>query len=111
MSEVRHGYGLYWRTWLILLGLTLLMLFVDSAPVSRLVFLGILLGAMLIKAGLIGANFMHLRFEKAVLALSVTLALLLTGLALFILIGLDAARSARLSTQGGSPGVQVEKSR
>ena len=110
MADAQHGYRLYWRTWLILLVLTLVMLFMDAAPISRLALLGVLLAAMMIKAVLIGANFMHLRFEKRVLALSVSLGLLLTGLALFVLIALDAQRIGKLSTQG-EPAVQAEKAR
>lgn len=86
------GYGIYWRTWFLLLALTLVMVFLDQASISRVVLVWILVMAMLIKASLIGAYFMHLRFEKLSLVFTVAVGLLLTAAALFFLIAPDGIR-------------------
>lgn len=91
------GYGVYWRAWLVLLALTLVMIFLDQASVSRPVLVSILLIAMLVKASVIGAYFMHLRFEKLSLALGVAVGLLVTGAILFFFIAPDAVRISRIS--------------
>ena len=82
----------YWVTWGILLALTVVMLVVDSAPLPKVVFLVVVLAAMLTKAAFIGANFMHLRFERWSLALMVVVGLLFTAAFLFLLIAPDALR-------------------
>ncbi|MBI1873784.1 MAG: cytochrome C oxidase subunit IV family protein [Acidobacteria bacterium] len=91
---------LYWGTWVALLVLTAMMLAVDSSPGPRLVFVAVLLGAMLAKAVLIGAHFMHLRFERASLAVMVIIGLLMTGAILFVLIAPDALRIAAMTHPG-----------
>ncbi|MBI2833720.1 MAG: cytochrome C oxidase subunit IV family protein [Acidobacteria bacterium] len=88
---------LYWATWLTLLALTVVMLVADGLSVPRLAFLVVVLSAMLVKASLIGAHFMHLRFERLPLALTVIVGLLLTGVILFALIAPDAVRIAAMS--------------
>jgi cytochrome c oxidase subunit IV len=84
----------YWITWAALLVFTMLMLWADGASqsVPRLAFVMFMLGAMLVKATLIGANFMHLRFERASLVITVVVGLLVTGTLLYVLIAPDAAR-------------------
>ena len=84
----------YWMTWAALLAFTLLMLLADgaSSSVSRMLFVGFMLAAMLTKATLIGANFMHLRHERLALAATVIVGLLVMGTILFVLIAPDAAR-------------------
>ena len=93
-----EGYRLYWLTWMILLSLTLGMLLADSASLPAWILLGLLLVAMLVKAGLIAANFMHLRYEKLGLVLMIALGILATGAVLFFLIAIDAARILRLTS-------------
>lgn len=88
---------LYWATWLALLALTVVMLVVDSSPIPRGAFLAVLLPAMLVKAALIGANFMHLRFERASMAVMVIVGLLVTGAILFVLIAPDAVRISAMT--------------
>ncbi len=85
---------IYWITWGILLVVTVLMLWADgaSASISRAVFVIFMVAAMLLKATLIGSNFMHLRFERGTLVATVVVGLLITGTILFILIAPDAAR-------------------
>jgi cytochrome c oxidase subunit IV len=82
----------YWTTWLILLCFTVVMLWADSASLPRTAFVVFMIVAMLTKASIIGANFMHLRFERATLVLTVVVGLLVTGGILYVLIAPDAAR-------------------
>ena len=67
-ADTSHGGRLYWGTWLTLLALTLVMIVVDGLSMPRSVFLSVVLSAMFVKATLIGAHFMHLRFERLSLA-------------------------------------------
>ncbi len=87
----------YWRIWGILLVLTVVMIFVDGSPLSRGVMIVVLVAAMLSKAALIGAYFMHLRFETVTLVMTVVVGLLVTGLILFVLIAPDGLRALNLS--------------
>ncbi len=82
----------YWITWGALLVITLLMLLLDGAALSRTPFLVLMLGAMAVKATLIAGNFMHLRFERAGLILTVVVGLFVCGLVLYALIAPDAVR-------------------
>jgi len=82
----------YWITWSVLLGFTLMMLWADGAAIPRTAFVAFMLVAMLTKASIIGANFMHLRSERLPLVLTVVVGLLVTGAVLFVLIAPDALR-------------------
>ena len=82
----------YWITWAILLVFTVTMLWADGASIPRTVFVVFMLAAMLTKASIIGASFMHLRSERAPLVLTVVVGLLVTGTILYALIAPDAAR-------------------
>ena len=82
----------YWITWLVLLAFTAVMLSMDSVSIPRVAFVAFMLVAMVTKASIIGANFMHLRFERASLVLIVAVGLLVTGTVLYVLIAPDAAR-------------------
>lgn len=82
----------YWISWSALLVFTVVMLWLDSAQIPRLAFVGFMLVAMMTKASIIGANFMHLRSERASLALMVIVGLLVTAMLLFVLIAPDALR-------------------
>ncbi len=95
LQEVR--YGTYWRTWGILLAFTLLMLLTGSVSLPKLFVVLLLLGAMMVKASLIGAHFMHLRFEKVGLVITVATGILATAVILFLLISFDGLRILRLS--------------
>jgi caa(3)-type oxidase subunit IV len=87
-----HSNKLYWTTWWVLLALTVVMVVIDSMVMPRSVFVSVLLTAMLVKAALIAAHFMHLRFERRSLALMVVVGLLINGAILFVLIVPDAIR-------------------
>jgi cytochrome c oxidase subunit IV len=88
----------YWITWGVLLVVTLLMLLLDGANVSRTPFLLLMLGAMAVKATLIGGNFMHLRHENAGIVLTVIVGLFACGLILYTLIAPDAVRIHQMVT-------------
>ena len=83
---------IYWITWSILLVFTLVMLWADTASIPRLVFVVFMVAAMLTKASIIGANFMHLRLERAGIVVTVIVGLLVTGAILYGLIAPDAIR-------------------
>ena len=83
---------IYWMTWSVLLVFTVVMLWADSASLPRQAFVIFMLIAMLTKASIIGANFMHLKLERAPLILTVVIGLLVTGAVLYVLIMPDAAR-------------------
>ena len=88
----------YWATWGVLLVFTIVMLWADSASLPRTAFAAFMLTAMLAKATIIAANFMHLRFERAGLVLTVVVGLLVMGTILYVLIAPDAARIHRMVT-------------
>jgi len=62
--EHDHGNRLYFTTWLWLLVITVLEVGVVLFHLPRALLVGILLLMTVLKAVLIVANFMHLRFEK-----------------------------------------------
>ena len=95
-TQPAAGYKGYWITWAILLAITGIMLLADalSLPVAFLV--GILTAAMLVKASLIAAQFMHLRFEKPLLILAVAGTILFFSAYLFILIAFDGLRILKM---------------
>ena len=87
---------IYWITWGILLVFTVVMLWADTASIPRLTFVVFMLGAMLTKASIIGANFMHLRLERTGIVATVVVGLLVTGAILYVLIAPDAIRIHRM---------------
>ncbi len=91
------GYRIYWSTWVLLLVLTLVMLVTGFVSLPKVFITVVLILAMLVKASLIGGHFMHLRFEKLSLVLSVAVGLLATAAVLFLLISFDGIRILRLS--------------
>jgi cytochrome c oxidase subunit IV len=82
----------YWITWAVLLAFTVTMLWADGASIPRTVFVLFMIIAMLTKASIIGANFMHLRRERIPLVLTVVVGLLVTATILYVLISPDARR-------------------
>jgi hypothetical protein len=88
-------------TWGTLLVFTVVMLWADTASFPRLPFVVFMIGAMLTKASIIAANFMHLRLERAGIVVTVVVGLLVTGAVLYVLIALDAIRIHQMvSTYG-----------
>ena len=82
----------YWITWSVLLVFTVAMLWADAASLPRTAFVVFMLAAMLTKASIIGANFMHLKSERIPLITTVVVGLLVTGVILWVLIVPDAIR-------------------
>ena len=83
---------IYWITWSVLLFFTVVMLWADTASIPRLAFVVFMVAAMLTKASIIGANFMHLRLERTGIVVTVVVGLLITGVILYGLIAPDALR-------------------
>lgn len=74
-------YGTYWKAWLSLLAVTLVMVLASHPAV--------LVGGILVKASIIALFFMDLRYERLDFALGMALPILLTGFVLFALIAPD----------------------
>jgi cytochrome c oxidase subunit IV len=93
MSESTHGanpYRVYWITWGILLVITVAMLVAERFHMPRIVLVLFLLAFMMVKAVMIGGNFMHLRFEKSNLGIMVLCGIMVTSLILFAVITPEA---------------------
>ena len=85
--DASHGkspYRIYWVTWGILLVITVAMLMAERFHMPRWFLVLFLLAFMMVKAVMIGGNFMHLRFEKSNMSLMVAGGILLTSLILFL---------------------------
>ncbi len=85
-AHAQGGYGMYWRTWVWLLVITLLEVGAASTGLPRPLMIGVLVVLSLMKAALIMAYFMHLRFERlqfvyAVLSPLIFVLILLAGVA------------------------------
>lgn len=93
MSETAHGanpYRIYWITWVLLLMITVAMLAAEAFHFPRIFLVLFLLTFMMIKAAMIGGNFMHLRFERRNLTWVVALGILVTSLILYTFITPEA---------------------
>jgi caa(3)-type oxidase subunit IV len=89
MTEAAHGkspYRTYWITWAILLVITVGMLLAEALHLPRWFLVLFLLAFMMVKAVMIGGNFMHLRYEKRNLAVMVAGGILVTSLILYLFI-------------------------
>ena len=82
----------YWQIWGMLLALTIVMLFLDQAPLPQSLFVIIMVAAMLTKASLIAAYFMHLKYEHRFLQGTLLVGLLINGTFMFALFIPDAVR-------------------
>lgn len=91
----------YWITWSVLLVFTVVMLWADSASLPRTAFVVFMLAAMLTKASIIGANFMHLKAERLPLILTVVVGLVVTATILYVLIVPDAVRIHEMVSRYG----------
>jgi caa(3)-type oxidase subunit IV len=85
MSDHASGnpYKIYLTTWVVLLFITVAMLAAESFHMPRVFLVLFLLAFMAVKAVMIAGNFMHLRYEKANLAVMVAVGIVLTSLILF----------------------------
>jgi len=69
-AQAHPSYKTYWIAWFVLLLITVAMVFIGSKPVLVL--------GMAVKAAIIAMLFMHLKFEKRGLIMTVVLGILLT---------------------------------
>jgi tellurite resistance protein TehA-like permease len=72
-----------------LLGLTVVMVFVDVMALPRILMLVVLLGAMMTKAYLIATEFMDLKHERPVIGIAIAVSILFFGTFLFAFIAPD----------------------
>ena len=86
---------LFISIWAWLLALTLVEVFLAYRPMSVILMLTILLGLSIIKAALIVAYFMHLKFERLSLVLTIVPMLVVCICLLFVFFP-DSFRSAGL---------------
>ncbi len=91
------SYRTYWGIWGVLLVLTLLMISMEALEFSRRATLIFLPTAMLLKATLIAGWFMHLRYERMALVLSVVVGTLATAGFLFFLLVPDGLAALELA--------------
>ena len=96
MSEpTGNPYRIYRVTWVILLIITMAMLAAEALHLPRLFLIVFLLAFMMVKAVMIGGNFMHLRYERPSLALMVAAGILVTSLILYSFISREAPHIVR----------------
>jgi len=87
MAEARgKPYRIYWVTWSILLVITVAMLLAEELNMPRWFLVLFLLAFMMVKATMIGGNFMHLRYERRSLSVMVFAGIIVTSLILFFYI-------------------------
>lgn len=98
MEEVT-SYRTYWGIWLILLFLTLLMIVLEGLDLPTAGTVLLLSIAMMVKAVLIAGWFMHLRYERLALVLSVVLAIVVTAAFMYFLLIPDALVALRLEPE------------
>ncbi|HEU0091869.1 MAG TPA: cytochrome C oxidase subunit IV family protein [Vicinamibacteria bacterium] len=105
MSETAPGtnpYRIYWITWGLLLMITVAMLAAEAFHLPRIFLALFLLTFMMVKAAMIGGNFMHLRFERRNLSWMVGAGILVTSLILYTFITPESW-NVRLKSQGPPP--------
>ncbi|MFQ5550427.1 MAG: cytochrome C oxidase subunit IV family protein [Gemmatimonadales bacterium] len=90
MNAGNVSFRTYWGIWSVLLVLTVVMMIVEAVDLSPATTILILVAAMLTKASLIVAWFMHLRFERPALMWSVVAGTLFTAAFLYFLLIPDA---------------------
>jgi cytochrome c oxidase subunit IV len=90
-----NPYRIYRVTWVILLIITMAMLAAEALHLPRLFLIVFLLAFMMVKAVMIGGNFMHLRYERPSLALMVATGILVTSLILYSFISREAPHVVR----------------
>ena len=78
MTTESHGYGIYWIIWGVLLVLTFVMILIGEANLGYVAKSFLLLLGATAKASLIIFYFMHMRLEKAGLAVIVLVFLCVT---------------------------------
>ena len=102
-----NPYKIYWKTWGILLAITVAMLGAEAFHMPRWFLILFLLFFMMVKATMIGGNFMHLRHEHWRLATIVAGGLLVTSLILITFITPEAKHVRSRSEPSGQPRVEA----
>jgi cytochrome c oxidase subunit IV len=98
-AHAEVGAGLYTLVWMGLLGLTAIEVVLAYVQILSLKgMLMVLMALSIVKAGLIMAYFMHLRFEKPILVLSLIPALVVVISLLFVFFP-DSLRLLELRVQ------------
>ena len=97
MEDQTVPYRTYWSIWGLLLVLTLAMMAVEAANFPRALAVLVLLGAMTVKASFILGWFMHLKFERLALRMTVILATIFTVVFLSGLLVPDGIRAFQLA--------------
>jgi caa(3)-type oxidase subunit IV len=93
MTDATQGkspYRAYWISWAILLTITVSMLVAEALHLPRWFLVVFLLVFMMVKAVMIGANFMHLRYEHRSLAFMVAAGILVTSLILYVFVSQES---------------------
>ena len=98
---------LFISIWIWLVVLTLIEIFLAYKTFSTAIMLTILLGLSIIKAALIVAYFMHLRFERVNLILTIVPALVIC-ICLLLVFFPDSFRAKHLRYQGPPPAPATE---
>jgi caa(3)-type oxidase subunit IV len=95
--ENQTSYRTYWLSWSLLLLLTVIMMLIEEFRLGALATILVLVVAMMVKATVIGGWFMHLKYERLGLILSVVLGTLATAAALYFLLVPDGVSMHRLA--------------
>ena len=85
-----HGYKGYWMIWVVLLVATVTMIFIGESKMSTAPQVVLLLLGSSIKATLIIFFYMHLRFERMGLIMTVLIGIFVTSLLMFTIPAYDA---------------------
>jgi cytochrome c oxidase subunit 4 len=94
MTTQARAYKTYWLIWGVLLALTLVMIYIGESAMPQVAQALLLLAGSLTKATLILLYFMHLRYERSGLILTVIVGILVTGLLMFSLPAFDGTQMA-----------------
>lgn len=92
MSTHAHRYRTYWIIWAVLLVATVVMIAIGDADLSASTQAVLLLFGSALKASLIVFYFMHLRYEKAGLVVTVLAGIFVTSLLMFLLPAYDGTQ-------------------
>ena len=105
MTDTPAGnpYKVYWVTWAILLVITVGMLAAEALHLPRWFLVGFLLLFMMVKAVMIGGNFMHLRYESVTLRWVVAVGLVVTTLILYFFITPESRHVLEHTTVKSAP--------
>lgn len=96
-SESKISATAFLISWLLLVVLTFGLIYVGTSSMAAFPKVFLILGMMTIQAYLVAFYFMHLRFERLPLVLSVVLGIVLTAGLLYALIVWDGSRIIKLS--------------